>query len=382
MGTVVIVTRTRWHEPPRIRHQVARHLSRFHQVIFVETPLTWRNKYDTEVAEVEPDIYRCTLSNRATLPVKIQHYVPFVHGFVERFLMRELKKILNGVWQRPLILFNFDYDAIAVMQVSLFSLKVYFCNDDFPAAVSNALSRFIVGLRERKVAAAADLCLAVHNVLVEKLLGVNENSRLFLPGHDFRVALSQANRPKGPGRIKVAFMGYIDSRLEYRWLAHLLRQRDMELHLVGPVEKSGETEAFMALDGFCLHEPKFGDDLQDFLETMDVLVIPYKTSMKNVQAVTASNKLFSYIAAGKPVVISDMPRYLELGAGIIYRARTEQAFVEQIRIAYRDDGMHLRKDRQKIAAEYTWGKRGLELKEIIDHSLRAKTFPEVDPFIP
>lgn len=376
MGTVVLVTRTRWHEAPRIRHQVARHLSRFHRVIFVETPLTWRGRYDTEVAEVERGIYRCTLSNRATLPVKIQHYVPFVHGFVEKFLVRELERVLAGGWQKPLILFNFDYDAVAVMRSALFALKVYFCNDDFPAAVSNALSRFIVGARERKVAASADLCLAVHNGLVDKLIRFNENSRLFLPGHDFRLSLHLRNGPGDLEKIRVAFMGYIDSRLEYRWLARLLRQGDMELHLIGPVEKSGETEAFMALEGLRYHDSKYGDELQEFLKTMDVLVIPYKTSMKNVQAVTASNKLFSYIAAGKPVVISDMPRYLELGEGIIYRANTGHSFAEQIRRAYREDSMQFREARRRIAEEYSWEKRGLELREIINGCLRDKNIAE------
>lgn len=371
MGTVVLITRSRWREAPRIRHQVARHLSRFYPVIFVETPLTWKNRHDTSMEKVEPNIYRCALSNRSTLPVKIQHYFPFVHGLMERHLMRELERVLKPWNPRPLILLNFNYDAMAVMRSELFALKVYFCNDDFPAAVSNALSRAIVAYREKKVAANADLCLAVHYPLVDRLLKVNPETKLFLPGHDSKPYSGHPDGADNP-QIKVAFMGYIDSRLEFGWLMHILRQPDMELHLIGPVEESQETKYLMGTEGLFYHEPRYGDALQAFLQKMDVLVIPYRTTMKNVLAVTASNKLFSYIAAGKPVVISDMPHYLDLGAGIIYRADSPDAFAVQIRTAYREDCEHFRKARFEIAETYSWKKRGVELKEIIERSLEAK----------
>lgn len=373
MGTVVLITRSRWLEPPRIRHQVARHLSRYYPVIFVETPLTWKNRHDTGMEEVEPNIYRCTLSNRSTLPVKIQHYFPSVHGLVERHLMIELNKILEPWSRGPLILLNFNYDAMAVMRSGLFALKVYFCNDDFPAAVSNVLSRAIVAYREKKVAAAADLCLAVHYPLVDRLLEINPNTQLFLPGHDFEPCTGYIDRAENQPKIKVAFMGYIDSRLEYGWLLHLLQQRDMELHLIGPVEESRETKNMMGAKGLLYHRPSYGGELQTFLQKMDVLIIPYRVSMKNVLAVTASNKLFAYIAAGKPVVISDMPHYLELGEGIIYRAASPDAFAAQIRKAYREDNERFRKARFDIAVKYSWEKRGAELKDVIERSLEAKS---------
>ncbi|UNC93625.1 glycosyltransferase [Candidatus Contubernalis alkaliaceticus] len=371
MYTVVLVTRTRWTELPRIRHQLARQLARFYRVLFVETPVYGEAKTPTRVEEVEKNIIRCSLGGQMSLPVKLQHYFPPAHRIMEKLWVKEIHRVLQGYGEYPLILFNFNYDFMEIMNSDKFVLKIYFCNDDFPAMVNNSISRRIVWGQQHKTASRADLCLAVSYPLVEALKKSNGQTRLFLPGHDLKELKSiSAVRPKG-SKIRLSFMGYIGNRLEFEWLLEAAAQPDMEVHLVGPLEEidPGLMERLTQQDSLHIHPPMFDEPLNEILETMDVLVIPYKISFQDVLAITAPNKFFKYLALGKPVVISNMPHFIQFSEGVIYRADSAEAFVKQVRTAFQEDSPEKREQRFKISEENTWDKRGLEIKQIIEDIL-------------
>ena len=56
---ILFTTRTNWHEPPRIRHQLAQLLiSMGHKVIFVERPVPfWKKKKSKPQSEL-PNLYK------------------------------------------------------------------------------------------------------------------------------------------------------------------------------------------------------------------------------------------------------------------------------------------------------------------------------------
>lgn len=371
LGTAVIVTRTRWEEPPRIRHEVARQMARFFRVLFIETPISGEKKHDTRVDPVAPNIIRCSISNRNVLPVKIQHYLPFVHGLVEKKTAVEYDRVLRDHAPEPLILINFNYDSIRIMGDERFALKVYFCNDDFISPLSNILSKLIVRRRQGEVAARADICFGVSHDLVRTLARYNPNSRLFLPGHEFQNQCAPTMGEKSDKKIKVGFMGYIDNHLNLEWLEQVLSQSDMELHLIGPVEGAGKkVMGFLDKPELNWHGPKFGDELQRLLRRMDVLTIPFDISFKSIKTLVVPNKLYKYLAVGKPVVISDMPSFVDYERGVLYRASGKEDFVEQIRLAYSEDCSRIREKRLEIAALNTWDKKGDELFALIEEHLK------------
>lgn len=108
------------------------------------------------------------------------------------------------------------------------------------------------------------------------------------------------------------------------------------------------------------------------LEDCDVLVMPYRWIGTGMGAATAPNKLFAYLAVRKPVVISNMPRFLELAPGILYRAGTADQFVDAIRRARAEDNDKLRALRGTIAAENTWDVRGDTLRSILETGLATR----------
>jgi glycosyltransferase involved in cell wall biosynthesis len=103
-----------------------------------------------------------------------------------------------------------------------------------------------------------------------------------------------------------------------------------------------------------------------------VLIIPYDTSLPQFYIQTVPNKLFQYIAAGRPVVTSNLPYLIELPRGIVYKAKDAPDFVNKIRLAYSEDSNKLIESRMKIAMKNTWDHRGNRLHEIIETGLKRK----------
>ena len=97
--------------------------------------------------------------------------------------------------------------------------------------------------------------------------------------------------------------------------------------------------------------------------------MPYDISFRGPITTTAPNKFFQYLAVGKPVVISDMPNFIDMPYGVICRAKTAEGFVKKIRQAYEEDSNELINMRLKIAQENTWNKRGDMLYVIIQKGL-------------
>ena len=375
MDTAVIITVTDWNEAPRIRHQIARQLARFYQVLFVETPTSWSSNSSTQAVEnVAPNIWRYRLQPAIKPLRRLKNYVSIANRFINIAHINELRQVL-AQFPGEYILFNFNCDFPEIMKLDFFCLKVYFCNDDFASLTTNLLSRQITLQRESKVAAAADFCLAVSYPLVDTLKAINPNTSLLLPGHEVNTdRIPVLDRVK-QNIIKVVFMGYISKRLEFEWLEYAAAQPDIEIHLVGPVlmcrrsndpiEISPKTYEKLS-EVFSFHGPMYGNELSDFLTTMDVCSIPYRLDIEAIRACTAPNKFFTYVALRKPVVISNMPHHVELSKGVIYRADSPDSFVREIRLAFQEDSDQLRAMRSEIAQEYTWNNQGDKLKRLID----------------
>ena len=89
---------------------------------------------------------------------------------------------------------------------------------------------------ENQVIKNADKCFAVSYPLRDKLKKLNSDSELFLPGHEFKTILPVRKERAKKQPIKIAFMGFVDHRIDFDWLVALLKNRDMQLYLIGPKE--------------------------------------------------------------------------------------------------------------------------------------------------
>lgn len=371
---VVVVTDTDWHEPPRIRHQVTRQLVRFFNVIYVTKLLDSR---EDSVEKISDRLIVYSPGIEIFVPKRLNSKDPFTHHLVNRYFKNKILNFIKGCNNEKNVLVNFVYDFYEIMESSFFDFKVYFCFDEHPKMQRQKRkpSRFkfwyqsnLFQYYENRVAREADKCLATHYPLRDKLKKVNSNTDLFFPGHEFNLDFNSGyiNKKKLP--IKIAFMGYVTYNLLLDWLLAIIQNEDMFLYMIGPVGKF-DKKLFKEFNNVEFIEPLTGDELHKKLCEMDVLIMPYNPEIPEVKVQTVSNKFFQYIAAGRPVVISDMPNYIEMPDGVIYRAKDAQDFVEKIRQAHEEDCDELIVLRQKIASENTWDERGNGLSEIIKEAM-------------
>jgi hypothetical protein len=372
----VIVAQTRWEEPPRMRHHVVKQLMRWFNVLFVEFFPTTRTDDSLRVVADRLVIYAPQAGTE--FPIRWYTNNPLAHGKVNRRYAAHINSVAASLPGELKLLFNFIYDFPEVMQSKLYHYMSYICNDEFPRMqkgpkVRNLLKRIVqpwlFQWYENRVAGLADHCFTPHYPLRDKLQRVNPRVDILFHGHNYEVK----THPSSPRRtgIHVAFAGYIHYRLLDKWLLAVANQKDMVLHLIGPVDRYDL--AILKQFANFIHMPALDeDDLFKKLLEMDVLVIPLDPTLPEVAVITTNSKTFQYIASGRPIVISDLPNYIDLPKGLIYRARTAAEFIAQIRRAYVEDCNEYRKLRAEIAMDNTWDKRGDMLFSIIDRDLRGR----------
>jgi|APSaa5957512622_1039677.scaffolds.fasta_scaffold08452_3 glycosyltransferase involved in cell wall biosynthesis len=369
---VVATSTTNWHEPPRMRHQVTRQLCLFSNVLFVQLPFGSTHQ-STYCEKINPRLNVVFMEDLSFARQKARTYSYTFGRLIHSLIRREVCVAVHQTGYRNAILINFSHEIPELMQSPIFTTARYLCNDEFIRGTGTSWKdrwcRRIAVKREQQVATCADQCLGVSSYLVEKLKQYNRNVHLFLPGHEFSLPRVQdvviKDRKSRP--VNVCFMGYINYRLRYDWLLKLAKRDDILLTLLGPVsEKNRVSVEQLEKTMHCqIASPLYGADLQHRLSQMDVLIIPYDRRIKAVQAVSSSNKFFQYLACGKPVVISDMPHFVQLPAGCVYRASSASEFVESVYQAFREDSTAYIHQRLEIAGENHWDSRGQFLQHLL-----------------
>ncbi len=369
---VVVTSTTNWHEPPRMRHQVTRQLCRFFNVLFIQLPFGSMHK-STYCEKINPRMNVVFMQELSFARQKARTYSFTFGRLIHALILRVVCEAVHQTGYRKAVLINFSHEIPELMQTPIFNTAFYLCNDEFIRGTGTSWKhrwcRQITVKREQQVATFADQCLGVSSYLVEKLKHWNAHVHLFLPGHEFAVPqpaeILLGNRNRRP--VNVCFMGYINYRLRYDWLLALAKRDDILLTLLGPVsEKNRVSVEQLENTKHCqVAPPLYGADLQHRLSQMDVLIIPYDTRIKAVQAVSSSNKFFQYLACGRPVVISDMPHFVQLPAGCVYRASSASEFVESVYQAFREDSTAYIHQRLEIAGENHWDSRGQFLQNLL-----------------
>lgn len=379
--TLVITSGTKWEEPPRIRHQIAFEMKKyFKRVLFVESPRHLRYDFEEDafielgVRQVDDNIFALRLPKLFVLPKNGHSLIPFLSETLQKNNINKIHNSLVNIGAKNPILINFTYSNHVFHDPNLFPFSVFVLNDDFINKAPNPLIYHLAKRMQDKTARKADMCLAVSIPLLEQVKRVNPHSHLFLPGHNFEeMTIGSSNfYPRQRNRkIQVAFMGYIDGRLDLDWIKHASSQEKIDFYLVGPNCLDKEDTKELQAQGVIFKQALKGEELFKFLASCDVLTMPYVLNTTTIAA-TAPNKMFQYIASGRPIVSSNMPYLLDLPNGVLQKANDEEDFVQKINEAVAMDSEEHVKERFKVASENTWGKRGLELMNIIGKGIKEK----------
>jgi glycosyltransferase involved in cell wall biosynthesis len=175
---------------------------------------------------------------------------------------------------------------------------------------------------------------------------------------------------RNPGRPVVGFVGSIAQWVDINLLRHLALHRPEWLFaLVGPVGRGVSNVAnLLDLPNIRLLGPRPYAVVPRYLASMDVALIPFVQDRVTWNADPI--KAYEYLAAGLPVVATDLPSLRRLGH-VIRLADSPDAFVFHLDAAVaqgRDAG---RAERQAEAARHSWTSRFERFAELLDERLNA-----------
>jgi hypothetical protein len=360
---IIVITVSDWDEPPRMRHYVAKQLSRFCTVIYIQIYTSGRQSI-------------CYKENERLFVIKLGGYVRGVYRVRAVRLAFDLiqalriRRIIRKLSFKKYIAINFQYDFFLISHLRrLFACVFGFINDDFvnlpPGETNRTKATKLHDLT--KMLAACDHVFVSANYLGRYADLVRRSFTTIISGHDFPVDFVDVEPSTDHSRmIDVCFMGYVDNNLRYDWISRALDDKAIRINFVGPVRKGDPLLQFIGRSNFKLRKAMVGRELYDFLMANDVLIMPYSQVINN-EITVAPAKLFQYLATGRPIVSSVLPNLINLPQGFLTQANTEAEFVRSLHTAAHGDSLDLRRSRRAFAASHTWDKRGDELWNLISN---------------
>lgn len=308
MKRFIFFTKTYWHEPPRIRHQLAWLLrDAGYDVIFFEKPFPpWQHFINNPTVSCQ-GIQLCRYNELLHHKLRISRLLYKLNAL---WVLRSINRFIGSLdITAGDIIVNFNYDYGFLRDVFPHNRIITIINDNF-------ISQAILGWKKplalslEKTCSISDHVLAVSNPLLRQLDQFCD-PQLFLPWAD------RAYTPPSfiQKRDTFLFWGFINDRIDYdlilRWAEELeLRRPHMRFLFVGPLQiKQNEIKLLEGKQNIGFLPPSDLDDLP--LDRIIAGIIPYKSAVPRMDAITLSNKALQILARGLPLIIHGMPDFYE-----------------------------------------------------------------------
>ncbi len=362
------------------KHHLARYLAgRGYRVLYVEAPLGPLTVASRRASAL-PELRSCFRLPRPVCPgVWARRYfnpIPYhdvtpltrsrtANRLGQRLLAPSLRRDLGRLqFNQPIVIAGLP-QAVDLLPGLPRRALVYHCADDyvhvkgFPATLPDL---------ESELCRQADLVVTTAETLRQARAPLNRQTYWIPNGVDLdhftRPALPAADVGSG-GRPVVGFVGGIAQWVDVPLVATLARQRpDWLLVLVGPV--STDVSPLDGLANVRLLGPRPYQDVPRYLAAMDVALIPFVHDAVTYYADPI--KAYEYLAAGVPVVATDLPALRRLGESIRL-ADSAEAFLAQVDLALAEGRTAGVDARQAEARQHSWARRFATFERLLDENL-------------
>lgn len=277
------------------------------------------------------------------------------HSLLYRFISRHLQK---SDFRDPLVWIAYPHpDLVAILDRFAPHAVIYDCVDDWPAfqrAYAN------LAATEERLARRADIVFATATSLQEKLSRWNRHCFVIPNGVDvetFATVRPEPDDVKTIPRPRIGFVGNIAEWVDVD-LVHGLADSHREWHFVFVgdylADRPRPTSDNMHWLGYRPYEK-----VPDYVQSFDACIIPFHDNQLT-QSVDPL-KLYEYLAAGKPVISTPLPRSSEF-SDVVAVAQGTDEFAAAINGALHDDD-DLRQRRIAVVRAHSWNER---VKSIVD----------------
>ena len=233
--------------------------------------------------------------------------------------------------------------------------------------------------REKAIMAQADAVIVVSKELYKAKRLFSANTYLVPNGVDcqaYTVALADSYLPDDLRVIpepRLGYSGLIGHRLNLNVLKELAQENpEWSLVLLGEARFSQQAEAWQALRALpnVYHlGPVEISQVPHYVKGFQVGLMPYVQD-RHAEHISPL-KLYDYLAAGLPVVATDIPAVREFSS-YVHLVDDPQGFAKAVRSALADATPERRQARSKVAARHTWEARVEQLSSVIETQLAAK----------
>jgi len=258
-------------------------------------------------------------------------------------------------------------------------LKDMFCDNSAIYYKNPFFSSVVRGTSEwllRRLLKKADHVIAVSMFLVEysKRIGVR-NISLVTNGVDLSIFKPNLPQEGSTANIKedlegkkvIGFVGTIDSWLDFETVLAslkelLARRNNIKLLVVGGKmvtdyfdKVKSRVYEFGLQDNVMFTGIVPHTDVPHYINLMDVCLIPMKQGLRLNQA-RCPDKLFEYLACGKPVVSTPIPEVLRIGQGAVRFYNNVSSLVNTLVdiLSDRNSRISLKERALSIARDYDW----------------------------
>lgn len=317
---VVIFTKTFWDEPPRIRHQVT-NLLRENGYVVIFFQKASHISLKSEITKIDDSLYLVNYFEPLHHQLKVNTLIETLNNYFVKIFIR---KILKDFQIDFIVNFNYDYTFLRGMFPSKKIITVI--NDDFVAQAKRYRKKHAQKLL-RITAENSDKVLGVSYSLYDELQKYNSNVELLLPWAEerYRRPLKRLNRDV------ILFYGYINYRIDWNIIEEIL-QHDIKVRFIGPIDNK-YTDKMNKLQELYSNFQYGGISNNESLYCDDILcsIIPYRTELKAVQAITINNKGFNLLSKGLPLVYPCLDNLIDVDSDVISKYKS----IEDILILYK-----------------------------------------------
>lgn len=374
-----------WDDLWRRRHQVMSRLAEANRVLFVEPPISLltplRKFSEFVVLKNMRHGFRQVRKNLFIYPTC--NIFPFARfGLIKSFnyvsVLTRLNKVIKKLAFEDPILWIY-YNPLLWSFIGELGEKMvcYDCYDKITGFGGDyEKNRQEIEEWEKEVVQQADIVFSAHLGLVKYLKSFNDNVSFVPNGVDNDMIIESHDRGVIPSDIQgipkpvIAYIGSFGNKVDFDTIRFIAEQRsNWSVVLIGPLQKIGKKyiKKLHKLNNVYMLGEKSPDILPEYYKAIDVGLLTLKQN-EQVAYMSNPNKLFEYMARGKPVVsvpIEGIEQYSDL----LKVAISPQEFVHCIEEAIEEDNQELASKRIEIARNNTWDQRVRVMSKLIEEKL-------------
>lgn len=390
---IVFLGNTRFDSPIKATSLfIARNLAKDNKVFFVDYPFTLKDYFNSSPEQLKERKKKFSFSSDGILdsdlpnfkivvtpPVIPINFLP--EGPVFRSMLRineaiiasRLKKILKQQGISDFIFinsFNFHYPTIAKLIKP--SLTVYQCVD--PMIIPYDMKHGI--LSEDILVRDSDLVICTSKALYTEKKAFNRNT-YFVPNatdSDHGQKVLDPNMPvhdkvKDFPKPIVGYLGTIERRIDYDLVEKVvLANPDKTFVFAGPVLDNYVPEALYHISNLHIIGSVPYEEVPQMINSFDIAIIPFKKD--EVSNTIFPIKLFEYLSAGKPVILTDFnPDLKDFTASSVEFCTDADSFIKALNESLKSNSPQKAAERKELAKQNTWEKRSDQISEIISSHL-------------